>query len=107
MEDVQKPISPIYEVIDLPLDSNKYYRIAVMDTMASNQLLAKLANGHPMYRGYLSANYSLVRSSARLTPGMPLEEASALLYKAYTKDAVFNRLFQHWPATTCGARASE
>jgi len=95
VEDVQKQISHLYRIIDFPLDDNKLHRMAVEDTIASNQLLAGLLNGHRAYMGYLSANYSLVRTSAPaiLKPGIPLKQANALLDQTYANDAVFNRHF--------------
>lgn len=93
VSDIEKQIPHAYKIIEFPLDQGKSEWMAIGDTIASTYSLAKLINNHTAYLGYVFANYSSVRDSHLLTPGMTLRAANDAYHQAIAKDTLFNRLF--------------
>ena len=93
VENVQQQVAHVYKIIELPLDQNKFQLAPIVDTIAPTYSLAKLINNHTGYVGYLASNYSSVKPSSILTPGMSLKQANEAYHQAMANDTVFNRHF--------------
>lgn len=91
--DVKKQIPHVFKVIEFPISQNRSQLMATIDTIAPTYSLAKLINNHSQYINYLSFNYSSVRPSDLITPGMSLSQANEVYHQAIANDTVFNRHF--------------
>ncbi|GAB3776572.1 hypothetical protein GCM10028818_22460 [Spirosoma horti] len=93
VEEISKQILHAFKIIQFPLDQGKSQLMAIGDTIAPTYCLAKLVNNHSAYVGYVFANYSSVKASHLLVPGMTLSQANEAYHRAIAKDTLFNRHF--------------
>ncbi|AUD02141.1 hypothetical protein [Spirosoma pollinicola] len=91
--DVKRQIPHVFKVVEFPIGQNRSQLMATIDTIAPTYSLAKLINNHSQYINYLSANYSSVKPSSLITPGMSLSQANEAYHQAIANDTVFNRHF--------------